>query len=54
MTNFDVWDRVLRSPEIQNLFENCEPNFGNLITWLRLLQNINGDITVMSSLRLGE
>ena len=46
LTNFDVWKKLLTPAEIEILYGACDPGFGNFISWINLLQNINGDIMV--------
>lgn len=48
ITNVDVWNRVLQKSEIEDMNENCKYFEGDLFSWVEFLENIHGNVEVLS------
>ena len=46
ITLLNIWDLVLDSKTIQTFSSSCENYFGSLVAWVRMQENIYGNIEV--------
>ncbi|KAL0279548.1 UNVERIFIED_CONTAM: hypothetical protein PYX00_001077 [Menopon gallinae] len=49
ITNFDIWKRVLKKSEIEDMNENCKYFAGDLFSWVDFLENTHGNIEISKS-----